>query len=234
MPPRVVATIGLHGSASTWVFNVARELMADVPGLLHGYADKVQQVPGDALNGAAPVVLKSHSGSEELDRWLLDVGATVLLSVRDPRDASISLVQRFRNPLAVSAAAVKRDCAWVARWLDRGCPIFRYEERFFEQPGSVDQVAGLVAAQSSPETRAAIFARYGTEAVRKTAASLVQQDPATLRQIGPFRMDRVSQILETHIGDGRSGKWRGLPPAVQAELTLVFAPFLARFGYART
>jgi hypothetical protein len=27
-PPRLVLTLGLHGSASTWAYNVARELMA--------------------------------------------------------------------------------------------------------------------------------------------------------------------------------------------------------------
>ena len=31
-PPGLIATIGLHGSASTWVFNVVRELMIDALG----------------------------------------------------------------------------------------------------------------------------------------------------------------------------------------------------------
>jgi hypothetical protein len=236
MPPRVVATIGLHGSASTWVFNVARELMtgAHAPRLRHGYADMLQQVPRDVMDGATTAcVLKSHSGSPELDDWLLKVGATVLLSVRDPRDASISLVQRFRSPLSAAAPALRRDCDRVARWSDRGCPVFRYEDRFFGQPRSVDRLAALLDVQASAEARAAIFARYETEAVRSTAASLVHQDLSALKQIGPFRMDPVTQILETHIGDGRTGKWRGLQPPVQAELTRFFDPFLARFGYAR-
>jgi hypothetical protein len=47
-PPRLVATIGLHASASTWVFSVVRELMIAALGdaqVLTLYADELGQVP---------------------------------------------------------------------------------------------------------------------------------------------------------------------------------------------
>jgi hypothetical protein len=50
--------------------------------------------------------------------------------------------------------------------------------------------------------------------------------------VGKFRMDRVNQILAPHIGNAQSEKWRYLPQRRQEELTLLFRPFLARFGYA--
>jgi len=40
-------------------------------------------------------VIKSHHGSEGMDAWLAAEGARVILSVRDPRDASLSMAQRF-------------------------------------------------------------------------------------------------------------------------------------------
>ena len=45
--PFLLSTIGLHGSASTWVFNVVRELMIDAvsePRVLALYADEIGQV----------------------------------------------------------------------------------------------------------------------------------------------------------------------------------------------
>jgi hypothetical protein len=50
--------------------------------------------------------------------------------------------------------------------------------------------------------------------------------------VGKFRMDRVNQILAPHIGNAQSEKWRYLPQRRQEELTLLFRPFLERFGYA--
>ena len=73
VPPGLIATIGLHGSASTWVFNVIREMVAAAVGeaqVLALYADEVGQVPDEAARGGRHMVIKSHHGSQGLDAWL--------------------------------------------------------------------------------------------------------------------------------------------------------------------
>ena len=77
-----------------------------------------------------------------------------------------------------------------------------------------------------------IFRRYTPEAVRSFARMLGDLPPERLTMVGGFRMDRVTQILASHIGDTRSAKWRDLPSPLQAELTGFFRPFLDKFGYA--
>src|SRR5581483_4458696 len=95
---RVVATIGLHGSASTWVFNIARELMAAAYGedeVRSLYAETLGELKERYGEARRHLVLKSHHGSVALDAWLTSVSPAIVLSVRDPRDASLSMAERF-------------------------------------------------------------------------------------------------------------------------------------------
>ncbi len=234
-PPAVIATVGLHGSASTWVFNVARELVAAAVGeerVVSLYADEPRQLPDEQARSGKHVVLKSHQGSQELDAWLRERDAPILLSLRDPRDASLSMAQRFAAPLQHTARWIANDCRRVARLAEQGYPYLRFEDRFFDERASVDRLAALLGIVGDPPVMEGIFTRYRTEAVRLFGRSLEELPPERLTMVGTYRMDRVTQILAPHIGDARTGKWRDLPASVQVELTRWFRPFLDRFGYA--
>lgn len=230
-PPRVVATIGMHASASTWVFNVVRELLIATMGKIQVvslYADQREQLP-DVVGRC--LVIKSHHGSAGLDSWLSETGARIFLSVRDPRDACVSMCQRFQSPLAHCAQWIGNDCNRLLRLAPQGYPLLRYEDRFFDDKDMVKRIAVSLALQLPPEMIDTIFNRYRTQAVRTFAESLEQLPPERLTTVVKFPMDRVTQILGPHIGDTLSGKWRDLPAHVQDELTRVFRPFLDRFGY---
>jgi len=231
-PCRPVATIGLHGSASTWVFNVVRELLITAlgeGGMLAAYADRVEQVP--AGEAGRQLLLKSHAGSAEFDDWLEASASLVFLSIRDPRDAAISMTQRFRAPLGHTAEWLAADCAHLLRLAGRGHLLLRYEDGFYansEVPGRLAHALGL---EVDPPVLAAIFGRYATEAVRTFANNLASLPPERLTSFSGTTMDILTQIHRTHIGDGRSGKWRDLPPPARAELTRRFRRFLDRFRY---
>lgn len=230
-PPRVVATIGMHASASTWVFNVVREVLIATMGKIQVvslYADQREQLP-DVVGRC--LVIKSHHGSAGLDSWLSETGARIFLSVRDPRDACVSMCQRFQSPLAHCAQWIGNDCNRLLRLAPQGYPLLRYEDRFFDDKDMVKRIAVSLALQLPPEMIDTIFDRYRTQAVRTFAESLEQLPPERLTTVVRFPMDRVTQILGPHIGDTLSGKWRDLPAHVQDELTRVFRPFLDRFGY---
>ena len=69
----VVSTIGLHGSASTWVFNIARELTVVSTGeaaMGSGFAEQVQAARALEKPGVTDLVIKSHRGDEAFDQWL--------------------------------------------------------------------------------------------------------------------------------------------------------------------
>jgi hypothetical protein len=81
--------------------------------------------------------------------------------------------------------------------------------------------------------RLEVFANTAIAAVRSIALGLKDLPAEHVSMIASFRMDTETQILEPHIGDTLSGKWRELPPEDQTRLTNFFAPFLDQFGYER-
>lgn len=234
-PPRIICTIGMHGSASTWVFNAAREILTAALGedaVLHFFADKMVHLPDEARRAGKTLIIKSHEGSPEFEDWLDANGALRLLSIRDPRDATVSQMQRFRMGLQASANAIARDGIRLQRLAARGIPVWRFEDGFFEREATLDALAARLSCPLPAQLRAEIFARYETEAVRDFAANLLLLPPERITHVGPFAMDRITQILTPHIGDGASGKFRALPPDLQPQLTKFFAPLLTQFGYA--
>ena len=232
-PPPLIATIGLHGSASTWVFNVVRELMIAAVGedrVVTVYTDEMSHVPDAA---GRHLVIKSHHGSVGLDDWLKAERAPIFLSVRDPRDACISMTRRFKAPLNNTVVWIANDCNRLLRLAAQGHLLLRYEDRFFDEKQSVERLAHALGIRLESAVIDTIFARYRTDAVRSFAKSLGDLPPERIIMVGTHKMDKVTQILGPHIGDAGSGKWYDLPIQAQTELTRVFAPFLDRFGYPR-
>jgi hypothetical protein len=230
---RVVATIGLHASASTWVFNVVRELLIAAFGdgeVTALYAETLGELPTEPTLSNRRLLIKSHHGSVELDAWLTANGAQRFLSVRDPRDASISMAQRFKAPLNAAVRWLENDCKRIIQ-LSAAEALLRYEDRFFENKSTVEQLAMKLGITVDPTAIETIFGRYDTEAVRAFSKTLRSLPSDRLSPLGALVMDRVTQIHEPHIGDTQSGKWRQLPPQVQSELTQRFGPFLEQFGY---
>ena len=232
MPPRLVATVGLHGSASTSVFNIVRELMVAVVGVDQVLALYGEDVPALPAPDRRHVVLKAHAGSPGLE-WLLWLSqAPVILSIRDPRDAALSIAERFGNPLGVAAQAVVKDCRFAERCADAGHHPLRYEDGFFNDETLAEQLAVRLGLDIAQATCREIGARYATEGVRSIATSLASLPPDRVYKSDSLHYDQVTQIHHTHIGDGRVGKWRDrLSPQDGAALTRAFAQFLRRFGY---
>jgi hypothetical protein len=234
--PRVIAAAGLHASASTWVFNVVRELMISAAGasLIRAvYAETVAELPPDDAGGTH-LIIKSHHGSTALDAWLSTHQARIILSIRDPRDACLSMSQRFRAPLDHSAQWLGADCERMMRLAAAGHPVLRYEDRFFEGQQALPGLAQALNLTVAPAVIAAIAERYTSEAVRAFARDLAGLSSDRLLTVAPGHlMDRVTQIHSPHIGDTRSGKWRELPSPISAALTHRFGAFLDYFGYAR-
>ena len=222
---RLVATVGLHASASTWVFNVVRELMVAALGpqqVYSLYSEEPGELPDRLSRTNQRIVLKSHHGSPGFDVWLESMQGVMFLSVRDPRDASISMSYRFNAPLATAAGCLGNDCRRMVALYARH-PVLKYEERFFEHRATVDRIAKALQLELDPNVTDSIFDRYSAGAVRRFAQKLA--DDAS-------EMDEATQIHRGHIGDTRSGKWRDLPGDIPRELTRLFAPYLEPLGYA--
>jgi hypothetical protein len=197
------------------------------------YAEDASALPDDSLLAGRRLVLKSHHGSPGLDAWLDSTQPRMILSVRDPRDAALSMSQRFDAPLGHTVHWLAQDCWRLMRLASQGHTLLRYEDRFFEDEGLPGRLAEILGLSLAPAVAGVIFARYRTEAIRSFSQTLADLPPERVMTTGQTMMDRVTQIHRTHIGDARSGKWRDLPPPQQAEITRLFASFLDQFGYPR-
>ena len=232
----MVATIGLHASASTWVFNVVRELMIAAVGedqVMALYADDVSELPDEPTRAGRHLVIKSHHGSAPLDAWLAEAQPRIILSIRDPRDARISMSERFKAPIGSTAQWLANDCDRLLRLANKPHPLLRFEDRFFENDRLPQRLADHLGLRLAPALIEAIFERYRRAAVQSFAARLKDLPSERLMSFGPPRLaDRVTHIHHNHIGDARSGKWRELPDPLQHELTRLFSVFLERFGYS--
>jgi hypothetical protein len=235
--PRLILTVGLYGSASTWLYNVVRELLIAEHGEARVCATYSETVAGVIENRNAfgkYVVWKMHCGDAAWDVFADLARPTILLTVRDPRDAILSLVERFNTRVEVAANAVSRCCARALQCAEAGHPVLRYEDRFVDDPRLVRSIADYIGATVSEPVIAAVFARYTPDAVRCFAAR-IETLPADRQQgddptIDIF--DRITQIHRGHIGDQRIGKWRErLNSEQQQKLAALFLPFLHRFGY---
>ena len=177
------------------------------------------------------LVIKFHQGSAELDSWLAATRAQMVLSIRDRRDACVSMSQRFNAPIVATVPWLTADCNRVMRLAIQDRPLLRYEDRFFEDQAVPEKLAVNLGLRVAPSSFADISARYRTAAVRSFAQRLADLPPERLMTFASSHLiDRVTQIHAPHIGDTLSGKWRGLPSAVQEELTRAFSAFLDRFG----
>ena len=235
--PRVIMTVGLYSSASTWTFNVVRELMI----ARHGegrvralYSDLVATVLDDRQVLGRYAVWKMHFGEPAWDVFAQLTDPTILITVRDPRDAILSLVNRFDTRLDEASRAVARCCNRALQCARAGYPVLRYEDRFFADAGMVATIAEYIGVALDADVRNRIFASYTTEAVRALAGQVETLPPERIKGDPAIDVyDDVTQIHRGHIGDASVGKWhRQLTAEQQDALTARFAPFLQRFGYA--
>ena len=229
-----VLTAGLHGSASTWVFNVARELMGAAYGVdsVHPcHAAKPADLDAAILPPGRHIVAKTH-GWPGLAAFAQAWPGRLVLSVRDPRDAVVSLMERFGETFERSAQGVTHDCKAAMECAQAGFAVLRYEDRFFDNAVTVDRLAAYLGLTVPDAELARIFAAYRTESVREFAAGVKALPPERQQGEGDFRFDRLTQITHNHIGNAQAGKWRErLDTGQRAALTQHFRPFLAAFRY---
>jgi hypothetical protein len=232
---RLVVTAGLRGSGSTWVFNIVRELLIAARGegeVLGVFAEHRGELPDAAMMAGRHVVIKSHSGTMSFDHDLRAAHADYILSIRDPRDAAISVHQRFGYPIESAVILVLNDCRRLSQLVGQGYLTLRYEDRFFDDPSAVQQIAARLGLAVSAPIIADIASRYASGAIKSFADTLENLPHERVQITGDDHYDRVTHIHRGHIGDMRSGKWRDRPALEQSHLTTLFGPFLEQFAIA--
>lgn len=231
----VIIAAGLLGSGSTWAYNALRLLLLEMPEArpLHcGFADcladlhEPRETPGALL-------IKTHMPDKGMRLFARATAAPVVLTVRDPRDACVSMMQRFGAGFdAMRQAVVTSADRLLGLTAARPALLLRYEDGFTRDPAAVARIAAFLRLKVAPDRLHAIAEsllpdRVAADIAAMTAAGAFGVSPT------PERADPVTQWHPGHVGDGRSGKWRDLLDAEQAASIIKgAAEFARRFGYA--
>jgi len=236
-PPEIVLCAGLKSSGSTWLYNVVIQILENAAGRRRGgrgvsafYADRVDSVPRDA-GDAAYVVIKTHIPSSGLLFLARYLRAKVVVTVREPRDAIASLSQRFDHSFEGSLDEVSAGAARMVALAGSRSMTLRYEDRFYQDPRTINEVAAFLGVRLTGRVANRIFQSLTREAVDRRIG--------LLRRKGVFGKHPDSDSFDPrthwhpgHIGNGLIGKFRGvLSPAQAAAVLGATAKYRRRFGY---
>ena len=225
---------GMFASGSTWLYNVALAVGAalDPPCPVQG---RFVFRPVDALGLNAPGirhVVKAHQARYGIDA-IAPTADAILVTVRDPRDAVVSLM-RYHGFSFARALLNVRNAAEACLLLG-GLPqavTLHYEAGFIDDPRTIDGIARHMGGSIAPERRDRIFHDTRRPAIEALIARLDERPTAIVDQDGDV-YDRASHWHRHHAGrDGVSGRWRRLLyPAQIHGIETSLGDWMALFGY---
>ncbi len=228
--------LGMYASGSTWLFNAARAVAAELQPSLPHRAVYLEAFPHLARLPRGPAVVKSHDLTPSLARFLEARSSRILLSLRDPRDAVTSLMQHVGQSFPCALHWVERSAHFCARYAShKRATLFIYERGFTELPETFDRLASSFDGTLSLPTRERLFAGTRRHIIEERIARL-ENLPTTWRNpANGDLVDTISQWHAHHAGrTGETGRWRlFLPPDHVRQIEERLASFMREFGYIR-
>lgn len=212
--------LGMYASASTWLFNVARQILQDDQGTevrTVFVSGKEQSIPSDGPE--AVTLIKSHEIGTEAR--ILDIArrsSTILISVRDPRDAVVSLMQAHGYDFEPALNYVERSARLCMEFnQDSRAKLFRYETGFFEDTGTIEAVANHLAIQLANDKIQKIYDSLTRPEVEKHIRQMPQMTNVLKSAGSGDLLDVKTQWHSHHAGrNGEIGKWKRILAAQQA------------------
>lgn len=231
--PHGVLCAGLFGSGSTWAFNVAASALRkhlDRP-VARLYADQIDEVARQTIHRSDCFVTKTHLPDASVSDLCRSDNVDAILTVRDPRDAVSSIMERFGKDFSAALAQVEKSASLLLYlWEQTPMLVLKYEEAFTGKRGITAIAAHLGVALSSEDERST-EQRFSAPVVARRVARLLSRgvfsgkDPAMEWEAG-------TQWHPFHVGDGRIGKFRALLTTNESdEILYKTEPFCAAFGY---
>ncbi|HWA92664.1 MAG TPA: hypothetical protein VG889_21710 [Rhizomicrobium sp.] len=222
---KIVLCAGQKSSGSTWLYNVAiRVLKEDKRRIAAFYADNMAMIPKGAEK-ADILVIKTHEPSEALMFLARFARAKVFVTVREPRDAAASLMQRFGH----SFEGALRDMRVVGAHmvaLKKGAVVLHYEDGFHRSEKTVGEIAKRLGVRLSAAARRRIFRALTPQAVKKIIGKVHAAGT------DPNDFDPRTHWHPGHVGDGRVGKYEAVLAPAQQKLVLDATKDYRRvFGY---
>jgi hypothetical protein len=230
--------LGMFSSASTWTFNVVQRIAAALspdqpPRSL--FLDVDHPLPADG-DGAGTLIIKTHAtkAARELGRQ----AAGIIITIRDPRDAVVSLMTSNKLPFDVALRMTEvsaMTCVPFAR--HPRSVLFRFEDRFFEDSATVTRIAALFPGTLPASETKRVFAGLRREAVDAFIAGM-DKKPTTQTAFNKLTGQQDVFNVATgwhrhHAGrTGEVGRWhRDLSDPQIRAIEQLMRPWMERVGY---
>ena len=210
----------MYASASTWLFNVARQVLQ---------AAQAEEVQTNFISGretkltlpavGAVTLIKSHEiSSEERTADVARQSSKILITVRDPRDAVVSLMQAHKYDFEQALDFVEQSarlCFGFAK--DRRAQLFEYETKFFEETGTVAAVTRHLGYELPDEAITSIHKALNRAEVEKHISQMPKMPGILVDAKSGDLLDTKSHWHSHHSGrNGAIGKWSNALTAKQA------------------
>lgn len=215
--PRVIICTGMYSSGSTWLFNAVRgigQVAYGAEAVASCYAETLDRLP-PFDPGIRLLVVKCHMPTQA-HLWLaLASGGECLATIRDPRDAVASLMQRFGLTFDVALRMVAHSAALLAEAVLWIAEPLRFENGFPADPSTIPLLAARLGMPLSTQDAAQLHGALSPEVISGKIAALEASGifgdmPAALAK------EPETQWHPGHVGDGRIGKFREILDEAQA------------------
>jgi hypothetical protein len=234
-PAKIILCVGLKSSGSTWLYNVVIRLLKETHSgkIAAFYADKVADFPKGSEQ-AQFLVVKAHVPSEPLLFVTRLTRGPIFLTVREPRDSVVSLMQRFNHSYKAALKDVEEEAARIVEFARaRDVIQLRYEDGFHKEQKTIADTAALIGARVPKAAQQKIFKALTPDAVKRKITNLKAQG-AFGKAPTPDHFDHATHWHPGHVGDGRMGKYAEfLSAAQQEEILTRTRDYCKRFGYLR-
>ena len=231
--------LGMYGSASTWTFNLVQQVAAamvpDKP-VLASFAAEADMVPTAEAAADRTVIVKTHAAPAY--RALAERATTIVVSIRDPRDAVASLLAHNQPPFDVALHVTEATAGMCGHFsADPRAVALRFEDRFFDDPATLIRVAARFPGTLPGPDAARIWAGLRRDAVESFIARLDEVPTAETvfdQVTGHWdTFDPVTGWHKHHAGrSAEVGRWRRELTAAQAlAVEQRLAAWMTRFGY---
>lgn len=225
---------GMFASGSTWLYNAARAVAAELEPRLPVEGRFVFDTADAAGLGQYGIrqIVKAHQVRKGVERIATSADA-ILVTLRDPRDAVVSLMQHQGFPFARALLNVKLAAEACVLLAARPQAVtLHYELGFIDDRGIIDGIAGHMGGTVSAERRDRIFAAGRRPAVEAYIAQLDARPSTIVDDTGDV-YDLATHWHKHHAGrSGESGRWRRmLYPAQLQGIELALGGWMETFGY---
>ncbi len=225
----------MYASGSTWLYNAARQTaLAAGLEMRSCYAETLKMLEPVRQSEAGVRIVKSHQLDAPAAAFMGGHAEVILLTIRDPRDAVVSLMQHMRHGFGAALQTVGRSAAFCGRFADDPrTHVLRYEGGFIDDPTTFDRLAGLMGTQLPAGARERLFANSRRAAIEARIASFAALPGTVADPRSGDVVELESQWHLHHVGrSGESGRWRRLlSPQAALVVEQRFSGWMAHFGY---